>query len=229
MTPPTHFEPALFAFLRELKLNNRREWFALNKERYEDAIKVPAQRFIADLSPGLARISPHFLADPRPVGGSLFRIFRDTRFGRDKTPFKTHVGIQFRHRSHNDVHAPGYYLHLEPRGCFVAAGTWRPDAGALARIREAIQSDPRKWKRARDNRRFSAVYALSGASLIRTPRGVDPAHPFIDDLKRTDFVAVASLSEREVTAAGFLGRFQGLCRDAAPLVRFLCEAMGVPY
>jgi uncharacterized protein (TIGR02453 family) len=229
MTTPAHFSPELFAFLNDLKKNNRREWFIANKARYEDSVKVPAQRFISDVGPGLAKVSRNFVADPRPVGGSLFRIFRDVRFGTDKTPYKTHTGIQFRHGVGRDVHAPGFYLHLEPRNCFVAAGTWRPDAASLARIREAIVFDPRAWKRIRDGRRFLAAYDLSGDSLARPPRGYDPEHPSIEDLKRKDFVAVAGLTEKMVTSAGFLEQFLGFCRDAAPFMRFLCEAIDVPY
>ncbi len=201
MSSRPHFRPELFAFLRDLARNNRREWFAANKERYEDAVKAPALRFITDVGPRLAKVSPNFRADPRPTGGSLFRIYRDTRFGEDKTPYKTHTGIQFRHASGKDAHAPGFYLHLEPRGCFVAVGTWQPDAPALARIRHAILTSPSEWKRARDDRRFRASFELSGDTLVRPPRGIDPEHPFIEDLKRKEFVAVTSLTEREVVAA----------------------------
>lgn len=229
MPAALHFGPELFAFLRELKLNNRREWFAANRERYEDSVKAPAQRFISDVGLRLAKVSPEFVADPRPVGGSMFRIYRDTRFGDDKTPYKTHTGIQFRHRAGKDVHAPGFYLHLEPRNCFVAAGTWRPDAAALAGTREAINAHPAEWKRVRDGRRFRANFDLSGDSLARPPRGYEPSHTFIEDLKRKDFVAVAGLTEQEVTSAGFLERFTGLCRDAGPFVQFLCEGIGVAY
>lgn len=229
MSAKSYFGPGLFAFLRELKLNNRREWFTANKGHYEDAVKGPAQHFISDVGPRLARLSPSFLADPRPVGGSLFRIYRDLRFGDDKTPYKTHTGIQFRHRAGNDAHAPGFYLHLEPRRCFVAAGTWRPDAEALAQTREAIVARPREWKRIRDGRRFRASFELSGDVLARPPRGYDPSHPFIEDLKRKDFVALTGLTERDVTSDGFLERFVGLCRDAGPFMRFLCEAIGATY
>ena len=88
MTPRAHFSPALFKFLRDLRANNDRDWFQANKERYEDKLRHPAQQFISDFGPRLAKISPHFNADPRPVGGSLFRIYRDVRFSKDKSPTK---------------------------------------------------------------------------------------------------------------------------------------------
>jgi len=145
-TAQRSFSPAPFRFLRELKANNDREWFAANKDRYEADVRGPALDFVADMAPHLERISPHFVADPRPAGRSLFRIHRDTRFSRDKSPYKTYVGVQFRHELAKDAHAPGFYLHLEPKGVFVGAGTWRPDAPALAKIREAIARRPEGWR-----------------------------------------------------------------------------------
>ena len=108
------FDPEFFEFMADLAANNDREWFAANKERYEAEVLEPALAFIEDFSYRLREISPNFVADPRRTGGSLFRIYRDTRFAKDKTPFKTHTGMQFRHVAGKDVHAPGFYLHLDP-------------------------------------------------------------------------------------------------------------------
>ena len=220
------FGPELFRFLRDLKTHNDRGWFAANKDRYEDEVRGPALDFVADVAPQLERVSPHFVADPRPSGGSLFRIHRDTRFAKDKSPYKTYVGIQFRHELGKDAHAPGFYLHLEPKAVFVGAGIWHPDQATLARIREAIAADPTAWRRATgDPKRFR----LAGESLKRAPAGFDPAHPLIEDLKRKDFICVASLSERDVCAPGFVDAFVHMCRDASPLVRFLCAALDAPF
>ncbi|MGD0693219.1 MAG: TIGR02453 family protein [Terriglobia bacterium] len=143
------FRPELFAFLRQLKRHNNRDWFARNKERYEEAVRDPALLFIGSFEPHLHRLSPHFVADPRPARGSLFRIYRDTRFSPDKRPFKTHVGIHFSHASGKDAHAPVFYLHLEPDNCFAAVGVWHPDSSALTRIRMAIVAEPGQWAKAR--------------------------------------------------------------------------------
>ncbi|MGH8875660.1 MAG: DUF2461 domain-containing protein, partial [Acidimicrobiia bacterium] len=121
------FSPALFSFLRDLEANNEREWFKANKDRYERHVKEPALQFVADIAPHLRRISTHLVADPRPAGGSLFRIQRDTRFSKDKSPYKTYVGIRFGHEAGGDVHAPGFYLHLEPGSCYFGMGVWQPD------------------------------------------------------------------------------------------------------
>jgi uncharacterized protein (TIGR02453 family) len=223
------FTPALFGFLRELEQNNEREWFNANKRRYEDDVKEPALAFIAEFAPRLDTISPHFVADPRPVGGSLFRIHRDTRFSKDKTPYKTHTGIQFRHEQGRDVHAPGFYLHLEPGSVFVGAGIWHPDTAALARIREAIDREPDRWKSALSDSRIGETFQLEGDSLKRPPSGYDASHPLIDDLKRKDFIALARLDEKTVTAPGFADELAATLRTSAPFVRFLCDATGVRF
>ncbi len=220
------FRPALFRFLRDLKVTNTREWFSANKSRYEDDVRGPALDFVAEFAPYLERISPHFVADPRPSGGSLFRIHRDTRFSKDKSPYKTYMGIQFRHELGRDAHAPGFYLHLEPKAVFVGAGIWHPDAPTLGRIRDAIADDPKAW---RAGKRLGERFQLGGDSLKRAPAGYDPEHPQIEDLKRKDFICVASLSEKDVCAPGFVDEFTRMCRDASPLVRFLCATLDAPY
>ncbi len=224
-----HFGPALFDFLSDLRRNNRRDWFQANKNRYERDLRGPCLRFITDFGPRLRDISPHFRADPRPVGGSLFRIHRDTRFSGDKSPYKTASGIQFRHDAGKDVHAPGFYLHLEPGNCFVGAGVWRPDSAALALIREAIVEEPEQWTGVSGDRRFRERFQLGGESLFRAPRGYDASHPLIDDLKRKDFVAMAAVRDTDVTAPGFIDQFEQTCRDGAGLVEFLCRAMALPF
>jgi len=229
MTNDAHFTGETFRFLRSLARNNDREWFRANKSRYEETVRDPAIRFILDFAPHLKDISPNFRADPRGNGGSLFRIYRDTRFSRDKSPFKTHTGIQFRHDQARDAHAPGFYLHLEPEGCFAAAGIWRPDGTALRKIREGIVEDPAGWEEATGSQAFRGCFELSGDTLVRPPRGFDPEHPLIEVLKRKDFVAVTSISEEEVRSPGFLEDFVGICRDGAPFVRFLCKTLEAPF
>ena len=224
-----HFTPATFAFLTELAGNNNREWFRANKSRYDGDVKEPALAFISDFAPHLARISPHFRADPRANGGSLFRIYRDTRFSKDKRPYKTHTGLHFRHEAARDAHAPGFYLHLEPGQVFAGCGIWRPGGDALRSIREAIDEDPDAWLRASRDRGFRASFDLSGDSLIRAPRGFGVDHPLIGDLRRKDFIGVVQLSESTVLAGDFMTRFAALCHDSAPFQRWLCGAIGVPF
>ncbi len=224
-----YFEPTLFEFLEDLKQNNQRDWFQANKQRYEDEVRHPSQRFISAFGPELHKISRHFLADPRPVGGSMFRIYRDTRFAKDKSPYKTHVGIQFRHKQGRDVHAPGFYLHLEPGGCFAGVGIWHPAGQSLSSIRAAIDAEPAHWKRITRSKRFSDTLELAGDSLKRAPKGYDPEHPMIEDLKRKDFIAVANFDQDTAMRPGFLQRYLTICRAGSPMVKFLCEAVDVPF
>jgi uncharacterized protein (TIGR02453 family) len=219
----TYFRPELFDFLRQLRRRNDREWFAKNKARYEEFVRDPALLFIGSFAPHLAKLSPFFVADPRPTRGSLFRIYRDTRFSPDKRPFKTHVGIRFSHGSGKDAHAPVFYLHLEPENCFVAAGVWHPDNRALTRIRTAIVDQPERWAKVRRK------LELEGDSLTRPPRGYDPTHPFIEDVKRKDFVASLAFTERQVCGPEFMWDFAAACRAMLPLVEFTTKALGLKF
>lgn len=229
MPKEAHFSPALFAFLRELKANNSRPWFQANKERYEREVREPMLCFIADFGLEARKISPYIVADPRKAGGSMFRIHRDTRFAKDKSPYKTSAAARFSHADGRDVHAPGFYLHMEPGQVFAGAGVWRPDATTLGRIRDAIVAEPEGWRRALSGKAFKAHCALGGAALKRPPRGYDPDHPLIEDLKRKDFITVSRFTERDACAADFLSRFTRACRAAAPLQKFLTAALGVPW
>ncbi len=223
MADSAFFTSEAFVFLRQLKRHNDREWFARNKARYLQFVQEPALRFIGGFAPHLARLSPHFVADARPTRGSLFRIYRDTRFSSDKRPFKTHVGIHFSHEKGKDAHAPVFYLHLEPDNCFAAAGVWHPDVPALTKIRSAIVADLEPWKTVRKK------VELEGDRLSRPPRGFDPNHPFIEDIKFKDFVASVELSEQQICGAKLMQDFSAACRKMTPLVEFTTKALGLKY
>ena len=223
------FSPALFKFLSELRANNDREWFEANRSRYESELLEPALDFIEAFAPHLRRISPNFVASTSRTGGSLFRIHRDIRFSKDKSPYKTYLGIRFPHKEAKNVHTPGFYLHIEPRECFMGAGIWHPDSTTLTKIRGAIVSDPGKWKRVTQAKKFSDVYRLSGDSLTRAPTGYDRDHPFVEDLKRKDFIGITSIPQRAVTSDTVLGTVAGMCRSAGGFVQYLCNAVGVPF
>jgi uncharacterized protein (TIGR02453 family) len=219
----THFDTALFDFLSELKANNSRQWFQANKERYRAEVQDPLLEFISAFTEPLHEISPHFVANPKPVGGSMFRIYRDVRFSRDKSPYKTHAAAQFRHREGRDVHAPGFYLHLEPGSVFMGAGLWHPPGPTLKSVRKAIDEQPERWRDA------IRGLELGGDSLTRAPKGYDPGHPMIVDLRRKDFVTMTTSSQKAACSKGFMDDFVGACREAAPMMRFLTEAVGLEF
>ena len=200
---------ALFDFLRDLRENNDREWFQANKGRYLAEVRDPMLDFIGAFAAPLAEISPHFVADPRPNGGSLFRIYRDTRFSRDKTPYKTNAGAHFRHAAGKDAHAPGFYLHLEPGMCFAGCGVWRPDGPTVTKIREAIDVEQDAWTRVTTARDFTETFELEGDSLKRPPRGYEADHPLVEDLKRKDFVAADELFGSRGGEVGLPGLVRG--------------------
>lgn len=223
------FTKATFDFLDELAGNNNRAWFEANKPRYESLVREPALEFIAAMEPVLKTFAPNFRAEPRKIGGSLMRVFRDTRFSRDKTPYKTNIGIQFRHALGKDVHAPGFYVHIATDECFFAVGCWHPESDALGKIRDLVAQKPDNWFAARDDKKFAALWDLSGDSLTRPPRGYDSHHPAIADLKRKDFIALAPLSIKEATGAGLVKLAGTRFAASAPFMRFLCTALEVPY
>ena len=229
MTPQGHISPELFTFFKELKGNNNRDWFQANKKRYETQVREPLLKFITDFGVRLPEISPHYVADPRRSGGSLFRINRDIRFSANKSPYKTAAGIQFRHENGKNVHAPGFYLHLEPGGVFAGMGIWQPDTKTLGQIRDAIVEHAERWQRIISDDVFTGTYQLGGESLKRPPKGYDPDHPLIEDLKRKDFIASTAFSEAEVCTAEFVDRFAETCRKAAPFMGFLTTALGLPW
>lgn len=225
----TYFTQATFDFLATLSRNNNREWFNDNKPRYEEHVRGPALAFIEDIAPELQLIAPRFLAVPKKVGGSLMRVHRDTRFGKDKTPYKTNIGIHFRHEAGKDVHAPGYYLHIAPQECFLGAGIWRPDSTALGQIREAIRDKGEKWQAARDDTDFAQHFALGGESLKNAPRGYAKDHPLLEDLKRKDFIAIEHFDRDQVLSDDFLQDTVAHFDYASRYMQFLCGALGVRF
>jgi len=228
-TGKSTFGPGLFDFLEELEKNNRRAWFEAHKARYEELVREPARAFIRNMRPRIAQVTEHLVADDRKVGGSLMRVHRDTRFSRDARPYKTNLGIQFRHAAGKDVHAPGLYLHVEPSGSFVGVGMWHPDGAALRSIREAIDAQSDAWVRASRRRRFAKRFDLSGDSLRTAPRGYAKDHPLVEDLRRKDFIAIAPISPEEVIAPKLEEHVQRALADAAPFMAFLCRAIGEPF
>jgi uncharacterized protein (TIGR02453 family) len=220
----TFITPELFRFLKELRAHNDRCWFSAHKARYLAIVRDPLLAFIDAIAPKLAAISSHVVADPRPSGGSLLRIYRDTRFSRDKKPYKTNAGLYFRHGAGKDIHGPGYYLHLEPGQVFMGAGMWHPDADALRAVREAIVKDAPGWRRA-----TRSGLSHDDESLKRPPRGFDAEHPLIADIKRTSFTTGVEYTEKQACSPGFPALFVETCRREAPLMRFLAKAVGLPF
>jgi uncharacterized protein (TIGR02453 family) len=223
------FTPESLKFLDELAANNNREWFKENKTRYEEQVLDVALMFIQSMQKPLHDIAPHFTAIPKRMGGSLMRVYRDTRFTKGKDPYKTNIGIQFRHERAKDVHSPGFYVHIDPEQVFLGAGMWRPDSDALAGIRERISNKQKEWLRVSTDRAFTRHFHLGGTTLKRPPRGYDKDHPMIEDLKRKDFIAVKNMSHDDVLNPKFQQKVETAFKGASDYMQFLCKAVGVPY
>ena len=183
--------------------------------------------------PTLARSSaisvPTWWRITRPSGGSVFRIYRDLRFSKDKSPYKTNAAVHFRHEAGRQVHGPGFYLHIEPGNAFSGAGMWIPNSETLGKIRGAIVANPGTWERIVGDETFRSMFTLEGDSLKRAPKGFDPEHPLIEHLKRKSFVAVTTFDEDEVCSPDFIDLYADSCRAAAPFSEFLTTAVGLDW
>ncbi|HEV2607881.1 MAG TPA: DUF2461 domain-containing protein [Xanthomonadaceae bacterium] len=239
---PTYFTAKTFRFQRALVKNNSREWFTAHKADYEEHLKQPFLRLITDLQAPLAKISTHFRADPKPTGGSLFRIYRDTRFANDKTPYKAWAGARFFHervkvanvdatlqRPGTAIEAPSFYLHIQPGNCFVGGGLWHPEPATQRRIRDFIVENPESWKRATRAPAFRRKFDMHDESLSRPPRGYPANHELIDDLKRKNHVAMTTLDDATVTGSQLLKAVGDGLRGCAPLIDYLCAALDLEF
>ena len=225
----TGFTPGLFQFLAELEANNERDWFKANQARYEAEVREPARAFVRAMAPRLETFSPHFVASDKKVGGSLMRIHRDVRFSKDKSPYKTNVGIHFRHEVGKDVHCPGLYVHLDTDNIFLGVGMWHPDKDGLAAIRGAIDEDPDGWLAVRDDPAFRAVWNLTGDSLKRPPKGYDKTHPMLEDLKRKDHIAGCDLTLDDIVGPGSVDAVFDRLAVARPYAEWLTRVIGQPF
>jgi uncharacterized protein (TIGR02453 family) len=220
---PSYFTPEFFRFLTRLKRNNNRDWFLAHKDEYEAVVHQPALQFITDFAAPLYKISPYLVADARPSRGSLFRIYRDTRFAHDKRPYKTHVAMRFSHRG-KDIHSPGFYLHLEPSGCFAASGLWHPEPPTLLKVRTAIVSREEEWRKVRKLLNWDDAGKLS-----RPPRGFPCDHEFVEDLKLRDLGTFVNLTLQQVCNPKFMTTFATACRKMSPVAQFLSGAVGLQF
>jgi len=230
------FDRGLVRFLAELKANNNRQWFTRNKDRYEAEVRGPVLAFIRAIAPRIEAISPHIMVSDSKVGGSMMRPYRDTRFTRGKQPYKTNVGIHFRHELGDSAHAPGLWMHVEPDArpngpgeFWLAVGMWKPPAGPLAEVRQRIVEAPGQWLAARDDPGFRAAFELVGQCLKRPPRGFDPDHPLVEDLKRKEFLGFGDLGAKELYRPDVAERVADRYAAAAAFLRFLCEALGLRF
>jgi uncharacterized protein (TIGR02453 family) len=224
------FSPRTIAFLKALERNNSRDWFHTHHRRFQEEVQEPVLEFIRAVQPELLRISSHFLADDRKIGGSMLRLQRDMRFTSDPTPYFTHVLVIFRHEVGRGFDAPAFHVRIDAGAIEIGAGFWRPRASNLERLRARILERPAEWKRIRNAKRLRETFGgLSGAMLKRLPKGLPEDHPLAEDLRRKDWRLARSLEPAALADPGFAREAVSTFRAAAPLVRFLCQALRLPF
>jgi uncharacterized protein (TIGR02453 family) len=232
MTDFTGFRPAAFRFFRGLARNNSKPWFEKNRAIYEVEVRDQMRALVEEMDVRLASFAPEITGDPKKA---MFRIHRDIRFSKDKSPYKTNAGCWFRHTDasrkvgqESEGGSAGFYFHFQPGACFSAGGLWMPPRGSLTRIRDAIADAPTELaaieKAAPFRKRFGHID--TEATLVRVPRGYDPEHPAGHWLKLKSFTAGAPIDDKIVGSKRLLTHLSKDFERLLPLVRWLNSALG---
>jgi uncharacterized protein (TIGR02453 family) len=225
------FRPAAFRFLRGLARNNRREWFEANRDMYVTELQEPLRALLDEFDVRLASLAPELAADAKR---SIFRIYRDVRFSKDKSPYKTHVSFWVSHRALGRsggaaVHGgAGLYFHLEPNASIIAGGMWMPPTPALARIRAALSGDLAGFEAARVKLRRQFSDLDDEAVLKRPPRGFGADHPAVKWLRYQSFTVSRPISAADLRRADLPDRLASGYKPVVPFVRWLNSALGLP-
>lgn len=232
MTAFAGFNGKALTFLRQLKRNNRRDWFEENKPTYTADVQEPMRDLVQEMDTRFGRFAPEIIGD---VKKSVFRIYRDVRFSKDKSPYKTHAACWFYHRGAGkkvgqEAHegGAGFYFHLEPGASFVGAGIWMPPRPSLQRLRDAIANDPVKFAAVANSpqikRRFGGL--SEEGRLSRVPRGYPSDHPAGDLLRNVSYIVGRSLKDDDVVSSKLPQTLEKDFSVALPLVRWLNNALG---
>jgi uncharacterized protein (TIGR02453 family) len=217
------FPPDAVRFLRALKRNNRREWFQPRKEEYEAKVRAPMIAIIEQLAVDFRTFAPELVASPKV---SLYRVYRDTRFSEDKTPYKTHIAASFPWRGLPKHEGAGMYFHVAPDEVWIGGGMYAPSSPQLHAVREHIAGNVKRLRRIIDAPAFTKMFgALEGEKLQRVPRGFPKDHEAAELLKHRQFLAVVELPSTVASDATFYRRLIAVFREITPLVRFLNEPL----
>jgi uncharacterized protein (TIGR02453 family) len=211
------------AFLRALKRNNRREWFKPRKDKYDQLVRTPMIGLIERLATDLRGFAPDLVASPRV---SLYRIYRDTRFSENKTPYKTHAAAVFPCRSLPKHQGAGLYFHVSPEEVWIGGGMYAPDTSQIQAVREHIATNVRRLRTIVESPSFRrAVGRLEGERLQRVPRGFAKDHEAADYLRFRQFLAGAEFPPAFATTPRFYATVVKVFREVSPLIRFLNEPL----
>ena len=212
----THISPSVYKFLKELKNNNNREWFEANKKSFK-VEEASVKKFFNDLN---SEMSTHDEIDKM----KMFRIYRDVRFSKDKTPYKSHLSGSF-HRSKPKLRG-GYYLHIEPSNTFIACGFWEPEKNDLLRIRKEFEMDDTEIREIINAKDFKDTFGkLEGDELKTAPKGFDKEHPAIDLLRMKQYIAIKRFTDKEAMSSDFMSKINDSYRVARPWFNYMSEVL----
>jgi len=218
--PPPPFEgfrPAALTFFRDLAANQTKTWFEANRAAYETEVKLPLAALIGEVAGRLAAKGLVFSGDAKRA---MFRLNRDVRFSHDKSPYKTHAGAAMTRDGVKT--SPGVlYLHIDPEGCFVAAGFYHPEPEALGRMRQALVAKPDRWRDVIKALKKHGLELDREDALARAPKGYDPVPAAVaEDIKLKSWVVSSKLAEERVFSPGLVGDVVDFALAAAPLLEF---------
>ncbi|HRH59799.1 MAG TPA: DUF2461 domain-containing protein [Chitinophagaceae bacterium] len=216
---------ATIKFLKDLKKNNSKEWFDKNRKVYE-AAKTDFANFIQTVIDRFGKKDESIAAIK--AKDCLFRINRDIRFSKDKSPYKSNMGASINKGGKQTMNTGGYYFHLEPGNCFMGGGLWMPEPEALKKIRQEVDYCYDEFKKITGNKKFVSVYkdlsADDDMKLSRPPKGYEADNPAIEYLKLKSFVAIAPVSDAELTEKNLVKKVCDAFETLYPLVVFINRA-----
>ncbi|HEY6990216.1 MAG TPA: DUF2461 domain-containing protein [Bryobacteraceae bacterium] len=213
------FPKEMTPFFRGLKRNNRREWFQPRKEVFDLHVKGPMIELVEALNREFAKFAPHYITDPKRA---IFRIYRDTRFSPDKTPYKTHIAARFGLRGGEQMALGGYYFSVSHEQIEIAGGIYHPAPDATLRVRTYIADHYEELRRILSNQTLCRrLGGLQGDELSRAPKGFDPHHPAIDLIKKKDWILDVELNATLATTPRLQSEIADRFRLMTPLIEFL--------
>ncbi len=217
------FPAEALQFFRDLEKNNDRDWFKARKSVFDQSVKGPMTELVLALGQDFEQFAPGYLTDPKKA---IYRIYRDTRFSSDKTPYKTHIAASFNHKSLVRHAAAGFYFHLSPKELLVGGGVYMPGSQELLAIRRHIAADPAAYRKIESNRTFKRYFGeVVGARLKRPPKGFDPDHPAIETLKQKQFLASDRLDPKLALSPKLLAELSRRFKALAPFIEYLNEPL----
>lgn len=215
------FLPDALTFLRSLKRNNRREWFQPRKDKYETLIKKPMLELVDTLNEEFTRFAPDYVT---PSQKAVFRIYRDTRFSNDKTPYKTHIAAIFPHHGADRMHGACFYFHFTEKELLAFGGVHAPERDELLAYRSLLQEHYREFEKILKTKAIRGLGGLQGEQLSRTPKGFPLDHPAEGLLRHRQWYLQSMLDIKLLTTARLAASLAGSFRAMEPFVEFMNRA-----